>query len=254
MVLLLAGCASPHGRPEVAARPFEFARDTFAFPNETYWVYLPVPGTGRMEHETRQPPPEFAHRCFVLVRAAKQFHRHARFDATAPRATDDLYRKAIREIVRRSPRRTSEAGERVTIPGYADLRTFSGEHEALLKAEVGPSWQSYAQRGHWRMVFPFSRSHQERAAVELARTVAAGAPAVVHLVRFPALSINHAVLVYAAETRGDRIHFVAYDPNEARAPINLVFDRSRGRFEYPGTPYFRGGQVDVYEVYRSFWY
>ena len=45
-----------------------------------------------------------------------------------------------------------------------------------------------------------------------------------------------------------------YDPNEPGQPLTLVFDRATGRFTLPATPYFVGGRVDVYEVYRSWLY
>ena len=65
-------------------RRFEFERDTFAFPNELVWEYHFDAATGTTAARRRVPPPEYALRCFVLVRAARQFLYHARFDPTAP--------------------------------------------------------------------------------------------------------------------------------------------------------------------------
>jgi hypothetical protein len=62
-------------------RPFEFARDTFAFTNELLWEYQFDPATGKTTVRRPQPRPDYALRCFVLTRAAWQFHYHARFDA-----------------------------------------------------------------------------------------------------------------------------------------------------------------------------
>lgn len=255
LALALAGCAAPSNR--AAPTRFVFDRDTFAFANETYWVYRPDPATGRMTHENRVPPPEFAHRCFVVARAAKEFHLHARFEPAAPSVSSEEYRRLVRRVVGRSARRASPDADRVVIPGYPDLRSFSAAHPDVVRGELGGAWQSYTQRGHWRMVFPFSPSHQQREAELLAARFQApepAGPAVVHVVRFPALTINHALVVYGAESSPDRLTFAVYDPNEPQFPLTLVFDRHTRRFEYPPTPYFVGGRVDIYEVYRSWSY
>lgn len=251
-ILTFVGCAAP--KPEAAVRPFRFEHDTFAFANQTFWVYGEDPLTGRMTHVDREPRPDFAHRCFVLVRAAKEFHGHARFDPTAPVADEAEYRRLVRRVVAKSSRRVSDKARRVVIPGYPDLRSFSAAQEKAVKAEVGGPWQSYVQRGHWRMVFPFRRSHRERIAETLARRAASGAPLVVHVVDFPSLAINHALLIYGVEPAPEGYRFVTYDPNEPTRPLDLTYSHATARFEMPRTPYFRGGTIDVYEVYRSAWY
>ena len=48
-----------------------------------------------------------------------------------------------------------------TTIGVADLRAFSQAHERLLKDECGSTLESYFQRGHWRMIMPFSRRNQQ---------------------------------------------------------------------------------------------
>lgn len=251
-ILGAAGCASPGSG--ASPQSFEFHRDTFAFPNETLWLYEVDPDTGRMSHRRRKPRPDYAQRCFVVVRAAKEFHLHARFEPDlAPVAPDEL-RSAIRSVIRRSPRRGSTEARRVVIPGFTGLRQLSEVHGDLVRREAGGSWQSYVQRGHWRMVFPFSAVQRQRLADRLAERLAGdepGSPAVLHVVRFPRLTINHAVLVYAVETTERQHRFLAYDPNEAGHPVELVFDRATRRFELPPLPYFPGGPVEAYEVYSS---
>jgi hypothetical protein len=134
------------------------------------------------------------------------------------------------------------------------LREFSGDHEALLKEEMGSALESYFQRGNWRMVFPFSERHQEKLALRLAAALQGGRPAIVHVVRFPSLTINHAILLFAVEMRGPDLLFSAYDPNDPAMPTLLRYDSSARRFLLPETSYFAGGRVDVYEVYRGIWY
>jgi hypothetical protein len=52
-------------------RRFEFERDTFAFPNELVWEYHFDEATGTTGAARRVPAPDYVHRCFVLVRAAR---------------------------------------------------------------------------------------------------------------------------------------------------------------------------------------
>lgn len=237
-----------------SSRPFVFARDTFAYENELSWVYQIDPATGRMTPRKRHPKPEYRLRCFVAVRAARQFHHHARFEAREPKATAAMYRHLVRLVYGRSPRRQSEDNVRIVIPGYASLREFSRDHEALLKQESGAAWQSFLQRGNWRMVFPFSRRHQARTAEHLWREVRRGRAPIVHLVTFPSLALNHALLVFDAEVSASGWRFLAYDPNEMEQATPLMYQREERRFSFPASPYFAGGPVNVYEVYQGLFY
>ena len=63
-------------------------RDAFAFPNELVWEYHFDAAAGQTRSVRRQPPPRYALRCFVLVRAARKFFYHARFDPAAEPADD----------------------------------------------------------------------------------------------------------------------------------------------------------------------
>jgi len=230
-------------------RPFHFARDTFAFRNELHWQYQFDAATGRMAVRPNQPPPRYAHRCFVLVRSVRQFLYHACFDPALSLADPRTYRRLIRQVVSRNPRQPSLPGQAIVIPGYDSLRSFSAAHEAELKAECGGPWASYFLRSHWRMVFPFSRRHQERTARQLAERTRQGWLPIAHLVRFPQLTINHGVAVCAAVEESGQIRFSAYDPNLPEKPVELFYDHASRTFSFPPTIYWGGGRVDVYEVY-----
>ena len=140
------------------------------------------------------------------------------------------------------------------IPGYAGLREFSVAWEALLKRECGGAWQSYFQRGNWRMVFPFTRAHQQNEADRLLSILEQGGLPVVHVLRFPQLTINHTVLLFSARSHAGTIEFRAYDPNIPEREVILCFDRATRTFTWPALPYFVGGRVDVYEIYRGWIY
>ena len=75
-----------------------------------------------------------------------------------------------------------------------------------------------------------------------------------HVVRFPQLSINHALLVFAAKQLVQTIEFEVYDPNKPDRPKTLTYDRATRTFSFPGNDYWPGGRVDVYEIYRGWNY
>jgi hypothetical protein len=188
-------------------------------------------------------------RCFVLVRVVKQFHAHAEFDAGSAPWDEAGNRRLIREVVGRSPRRVSPEGKRVRIPGYGNLAEFSRAWPRLFQEESGWAWRSYLQRGHWRMIFPFTGRGQEREEEALVAGFKYHRAPVVHVVDFPGLKVNHALLLVGVEEDADRIRFAAYDPNTPGIPVALRFARSTRRFNMDSTPYFVGGPVSVYEVY-----
>ena len=156
---------------EQSVRTFQFERDTFAFPHELVWQYHFDPVTGAMTTFRSNPPPTYYHRCFVMVRSTRQFFYHARFEPELPAVEPEAYRRLIREIVSRDPRRACAESERVVVPGYDGLRSFSRAHEPLLKAELGGPWQSYFLRSHWRMIFRVSGRFQEKMAEKLKQSL-----------------------------------------------------------------------------------
>ncbi len=252
-VTLLNGCATSSSAPAVNCQRFVFQQDTLAYANQLVWEYY-FNANGRWTSKTRQPEPDYTHHCFVVALAARQFFQHTRFDPAQAKADKVVYRQMIHRVISQNPRQQTEESERIIIPGYANLREFSQDQEALLKAECGGAWQSYFQRGHWRMIFPFSRAHQARAAQALVKSLKQNRPPVVHLVRFPQLSINHAVVLFDVTETGTEIRFAAYDPNKPEKPALLTYDRARRTFNFPANDYFIGGRVDVYEVYRGWCY
>jgi len=248
LLLTVAGCATRPESNTAARRPFDFQADTFSYTNELVWEYR-LEGTEVITTK-REPPPTYTHHCFVMVRAARQFFDHARFDPALPRSTN--YQTIVRAVLSRSPRKESPDRDKVVVPGYANLRAFSRDHAALLKAQCGSAWQSYFQRGHWRMVFPLSRSHQKQTATDLIADLQEHRPPIVHIVRFPSLAINHVLLLHAAETVEDEVRFQAYDPNYPQAPTTLTFREKDRRFFLPANDYFpQGGRVDVYPVFTG---
>src|SRR5687768_527249 len=98
---------------EPATRKFDFFRDTFAFRNELFWEYLVDEKSGAVPTRKNDPPPTYAHHCFVLVRAAKQFSIHARFDPTQPETSASDYAKKIRQVLSRHVAKPSAESDRI---------------------------------------------------------------------------------------------------------------------------------------------
>ncbi len=236
---------------EHCSRPFLFDRDTFAYANELVWEYRFDPVTGAMTTRPNRPAPAYTHRCFVMVRSARQFHYHAVFFPESPPAEAETCRRLIREVVSRSPRRPSPAATKVPVPGFDGLRSLSRAHESLLKAECGGAWQSYCLRSHWRMILPVSRRHQARTARRLTGALAENRAPIVHLFRFPQVTINHGIILLRLRQTDSAIQFAAYDPNLPDRPTELAYDRAGRTFTYPPNRYWAGGRVDVIEVYKG---
>jgi len=239
--------------PASGPRPFEFNRDRFAFANELLWEYQVDPLTGRTHFHPRTPKPAYTLRCFVLARSARQFLYHARFDPAAPEADDATCRALIRQVVARNPRTPCAPDRRIVIPGYDSLYEFSTDREALLKDACGAAWQSYVLRSHWRMVLPLSRAHQARTAAGLVAALAQNRSPIIHLVKFPALTINHGVILFGVTPTPAGVTFSTYDPNQPQAPTELAYDRRTQTFSLPANAYWAGGQLKVIEIFRTWW-
>jgi hypothetical protein len=232
-------------------RRFDFQRDSFSFANELLWEYRLDLVKGKMNFRRREPKPDYAHRCFVLVRAARQFLFHARFDEEQKIAGDELYIGLIRKIVSCNPRLSGETENQITIPGFASLREFSADRESLVKNGCGDAWRSYVLRSHWRMIFPISRDHQKNTAANLLAAIQENFSPIVHLVKFPSLTINHGMILFDATEIDGGMEFSAYDPNDPQMPAILKFDRVKNEFLLPANSYWAGGGLNVIEIYRG---
>jgi hypothetical protein len=250
--LLTTGCAT--APREAAGRPFDFSRDTLAFTNQLAWEYDFDAG-GRWQGKPRKPKPDYTLRCFPMARAVKQFHLHARFDPTQPALYEPDCARLARRVLDRSPRTVSPPERRVVIPGYAGLREFSAAHATMLQRECGGAAESFFQRGHWRIVFPFSRRQQKTMAESVAEGLRHGQVVSLHLLRFLEKgAFSHAVVAFAVRESAAAYEFDVYDPNAPAAPVTLRFDRAARTFELPRSAYFEGGSLHAYEVYHRCWY
>lgn len=233
------------------ARRFEFPADTFAFSNDTVFVY----GTdelGTLTVARRDREPEFTHRCFVLARSTIQFFKFARFDPALPKATDEEYSKIVRHIAR-IPTWFGQrkSADRVIVPGYANLYQFTKGRQGMLKQELGNWLPTYFRWGNQRIMMPIPRSGQARLAQWLIERIEEGRPSAVFLARFPYM--NHVVLphAYHRKSNGD-VDFTVYDPNSPGEDVFLHYLAEERSFELQKRWYFpEGGRVNALRVYIS---
>jgi hypothetical protein len=241
-----AGGARPPGGfdPGPGARRhaggFALERDTFAFPNLV-----------RALNPDR--PVEFANYCIVMVRAAAQFFRFARFAPDLPPVSDAEYERltrAVLDVPAWDPPWPAE--RRIVVPGYPDLRAFSGDREAPIKTAFGSQWSSMFHFRNWRVVFAQSAVHQVRVARELVEEIDRGRPAPLMITSFPEPDyLNHVVLVYGYHKSGDAVEFSAYDPNDPGSPLGVHFAPASDAFWVEPLPYGPPGRIRAFRLFTS---
>jgi hypothetical protein len=239
---------------ENPARRFCFERDTFAFAHELVWKYRFDPVTGAMTTYKADPPPTYYHRCFVLVRATRLFFDYARFAPELPPTDAQTYEKLVRQIIASNPRKKCAEENRIVIPGFDGLRSFSKVNEDILKNNCGAAWESYFLRSHWRMIFKVYGRFQEKMAEKLKRSVQKRGVSLVHLFRFPRITINHGIVLYDFTETDDKISFTAYDPNLPEQPVELIYEKKLRAFTFAPNIYWGGGVLSVMEIFCDFPY
>jgi hypothetical protein len=243
LALLLAGNACASGGK------FDFARDTLAFSNDTLWAYT-IDAQGNLHMHAREKAPDYTRHCFVMCRATLQFYRFVRFAPDGPQLSDAEYSERIRhisEIPVWFPHK-----ERVVIPGYADLRSFSRAKPRPFQQELGNWWPSYFRLGNWRMAMPFPRVWQRKLAREVITKIDKNKIQALFLTRFKPL--NHCVIAYGyRRLPGGNIDFQVYDPNDAKAPKVLTFNDKSSSFFFGRSIYFNGGRVNAFAAYVAPW-
>jgi hypothetical protein len=250
VAFLASGCANCH---HSVGTPFVLGKDSFAFANELQWTYEFLEN-GQVITRDADPEPKYPLRCFPTVRTAREFFYHARFEPELPKATPDTYTQLVKQIVKRNSQCPAAPDERIVIPGYSDLFGFSTEHEAILRQACGGPLRSYFQRGNWRMIFPLTRWRNRRTARTLVKEIREGRVPIVHVFRFPTVTLNHSIMLFGVTEDGNQLLFDAYDPNNPGRPAHLAFHSNTGAFLFERNQYFAGGRVKVYEVFRGWCY
>ena len=249
IVLMLASACASRALPPPPATPpatiavpgFSFATDTFDFRNE---IRERNPGVDDL----------YANYCFVLAKGLRQFFAFARFDATAPRLDREGYIDRSRQVLARAPWADAlPADDRVTIPGYPNLREFSRGEEQAVKTALGPRFWTMVHWTNWRVTFPVTRDHQAQVAQEVMHEIEQGRLAQLLVTNWPKPELNHTVVAYQFEHRPDGIEFTVWDPNDPLAPNLITFDRQQQRFVATQLYATEPGIIRVFRMYYSPW-
>lgn len=91
-------------------------------------------------------------------------------------------------------------------------------------------------------------------AEKLKRSLQKRGVALVHLFRFPRITINHGITLYGFTESAQAIEFIAYDPNIPEHPVKLVYEKKRRVFTFAPNIYWGGGVLSVMEIYCDFPY
>lgn len=236
-----------------ATRAFDFERDTFAYPHELVWKYH-FDDAGRMTVQKSDPPPSYYHRCFVMVRTTRQFFYHASFKPELPPTDTETYQRLIRDIIARNVRQPCAEAERIVIPGFDGLRAFSRVYESLLKAGCGKPWESYFLRSHWRMIFPTPPWYRKWMVEKIKDSLPKRGLTLVHLFRFPRITINHGIVLYGFSELEQQVEFEGYDPNIPENPVKLVYEKGTHQFTFAANRYWGGGPLKVMEIFSDWPY
>ena len=186
---------------------FDFARDTFAFPNQTVFDYHEgIPYARRPPPGGNQPKP-YTWRCFVMSRGVEQFKKFARFEPKLPPADDAELAHRLRVICRQHPWAASWSNDRrVVISGYKDLRELSEKRARVVQENIGLGWPTWLRVGDWRMFGVHSREYQAIEHAELEAALSRGDFFVAYLTTFRASpSITQSWFILVGRRAGIRI-------------------------------------------------
>ena len=247
LALVAAACAPTPVRPAAVSAPdaasvpaFDFASDTFAFPNQ---IRARNPGVKGL----------YANYCFVLARGLRQFQQFARFDPAAPRVDRDEYERRVRAVVSRAPWRPPlPPAERVVIPGYRNLREFSAAEEAAVKAGLGGPFWTWVHWTNWRSTFEgLNPDHQPRVLAQIRDELAAGRLVQLLVTNWPKPELNHTVVAYAYRERFDGFDLTIWDPNDPASPGTVTFQSGEQRFWATRVYDTEPGTIRVFRMYYS---
>ncbi len=227
------------------AREFDPRRNAFAFSNDTVMNYeVTAEGKLRMSKKAKSGRP--THACFLFTRSAMQFWQFARFEPRQPRLSEEEYRARLRKLFALAP--WTERRERIVFPGYADLWSFSREHEDTIRDNIGNWLLTYLRVGNWRVMSPLIRLRQRSIAETLFAHVSRGEIRAMYLAKLP--HMNHVVLVYHAERLpGGGMKFRIYDANFAGKSGRLGYVAKSNLFAFPRCFYWPGGELRAFPVY-----
>jgi hypothetical protein len=242
-------CISVAFQPIPSSNAFDLQTDTFNFANQTYFDYKIASDQEITIARRKGKVLDYSRHCFQLCRAVLQFDKFAQFRPDLPESPEPEYQRLVRRISR-IPAWSPSPKEKIAIPGYRNLDSFSSAHALTLQKNLGLWWPSYWRIGNWRIVFPVPRSSQARMAQWLHNELNHGRIRTVYITR--CMPLNHCLVVYRCDqqTNGDLI-FLVYDVNQPKKIVHLTYRPADRSFYYDRTWYYKGGLVSVLTLYVS---
>ena len=245
ILALVVGCStaapprSTGALPSRAHTGFVFGADTFAFRNDIAAL-------------TPDKPDLWAHYCFVLARATRQFYNFARFDPALPRLDSAETLARVRQVMARPVWLPAlPPDDRIVIPGYRNLHEFSRVNEPLVKEGLGSRFWTWVHYTNWRVGRRVGGDHQERVAERLASELAAGRLVQLLVTNWPIPELNHTVVAYGYERTPEGIEFRVYDPNDSEEENLVTFSGARRSFWATRIYATRPGQIRAFFMYHQ---
>jgi hypothetical protein len=231
------------------SKAFNLQTDTFHFSNQTYFDYKVASDQEIIIARRKGKVPDYSRHCFQLCRGVLQFDKFAVFRPDLPQTSESEYQRLTRQISRIPPW-SSGPKNKIVIPGYPNLESFSSAHALTLQENLGLWWPSYFRIGNWRIVFPVPRSGQAHTAEWLRNELDNGRIRAVYITRL--MPINHCLVVYHYDRQpnGDLV-FLVCDSNQAKKIVHLTYRPADRSFYYDRTWYYKGGLVSVLPLYVS---
>lgn len=104
------------------------------------------------------------------------------------------------------------------------------------------------------MIFPVPAWYREMMAAKLKASLPKRGLTLVHLFRFPRITINHGIALFGFTETDAAIEFDAYDPNIPEHPVKLIYEKQRRQFTFAANCYWGGGPLKVMEIYANWPY
>ena len=142
-------------------------------------------------------------------------------------------------------------GERVVIPGYANLREFSQAEQAAVKKGLGSRFWTLWHWTNWRAAFVVTGAHQENVAREMVAELRAGRLVQLLVSNLPKVELNHTVVAFEARDTERGIEFSVWDPNDPSAAGVILFKRVERRFWATRLHDTEPGPIRAFRMYYS---
>lgn len=104
------------------------------------------------------------------------------------------------------------------------------------------------------MIFPVPVWYRKMMVKKLKASLPRRGLTLVHLFRFPKITINHGIALFGFTESDRAVEFDAYDPNIPEHPIKLIYEKDSNQFTLAANRYWGGGALKVYEIYADWPY